>query len=103
MEIYQKAYFNIGMRFHAVVLQTLINGHNFVLDYTEPRKGKISGFLHDINQFDLYAERYISLQNSNIKLPVFDFNKSNIKADLDDKEIQSKLDIYIERLSEFAE
>lgn len=103
MEIYQKAYFNIGMRFHAVVLQTLINGHNFVLDYTEPGKGKISGFLHDINQFDLYTERYISLQNSNIKLPVFDFNKSNIKADLDDKEIKSKLDIYIECLSEFAE
>jgi polysaccharide pyruvyl transferase WcaK-like protein len=43
MRMFEKAYFTVGMRFHSVVLQTLLNGKNFVFDYTSA--GKTVGFL----------------------------------------------------------
>ena len=59
---YKGANFNIGMRFHSVVLQTIASGKNYVLDYTQPKIGKISGFLNDIDLDNFYASRYASLQ-----------------------------------------
>ena len=50
MEIYSDAYFNIGMRFHSVVLQTISSDKNCVLDSTEPKKGKTYGLLSDIEK-----------------------------------------------------
>lgn len=60
----------IGMRFHSVVLQTLLNGKNLVLDYTDPEKGKIVGFLKSIQAFDYYKESYVNLQTSDL-IPSF--------------------------------
>ncbi len=68
MKVYQNAYFCIGMRFHSVVLQTIVNGKNYVFDYTEPKKGKIQGFLNDIDKSSFYSNRYVCLQNENIDL-----------------------------------
>lgn len=65
MQVYQNAWFNVGMRFHAVVLQTIVSGKNYILDYTEPGKGKISGFLKNIDKNRFYKSRYISLQKTN--------------------------------------
>ncbi|MFH1360096.1 MAG: polysaccharide pyruvyl transferase family protein [Candidatus Omnitrophota bacterium] len=62
LEIFQNAFFNVGMRFHSIIFQTLSNGKNCILDYTEPHKGKISGFLKDIDPESFYASRYVSLQ-----------------------------------------
>jgi polysaccharide pyruvyl transferase WcaK-like protein len=53
----------LGMRFHSIVLQTVLNGHNIVLDYTHPSKGKIKGFFEQINALDKYKDSYINLQN----------------------------------------
>ena len=87
MKVFQSAYFNVGMRFHSVVFQAMLSGKNFVLDYTEPGKGKISGFIEDIDENGFYKNRYISLQNeSDIKFQsmkedvdkVFFRNKNNI-------------------------
>jgi len=44
MEIYSDAHFNIGMRFHSVVLQTISSNKNYVLDSTEPKKVKHMDF-----------------------------------------------------------
>lgn len=67
MEKYYDAYFCVGMRFHSIVLQTVLNGKNYILDYTEPQKGKIYGMLDELNIVDIYASRYTSLwDNSNI-------------------------------------
>lgn len=52
----------IGMRFHSVVFQTIVNGKNFVLDYTEPGKGKINGFMKDFFKNIDYQSRYSNLQ-----------------------------------------
>ena len=52
----------IGMRFHSVVLQTILNGQNIILDYTDPNQGKIGGFLKQLNAFDFYANSYVNIQ-----------------------------------------
>jgi polysaccharide pyruvyl transferase WcaK-like protein len=62
MATYRGASLNVGMRFHSVVFQTLLHGDNYVLDYTEPRKGKIRGFLDNVDTNGFYDSRYINLQ-----------------------------------------
>lgn len=52
----------VGMRFHSVVLQTTLNGRNIVLDYTNPEKGKIGGFLRQVNALEHYKCSYVNLQ-----------------------------------------
>lgn len=55
----------VGMRFHSVVLQTILNGRNIVLDYTDPDKGKIGGFLRQVDAFEHYKNSYVNLQSEN--------------------------------------
>jgi polysaccharide pyruvyl transferase WcaK-like protein len=99
MGVYKNAYFNVGMRFHSIVLQTILSGKNFILDYTEPNKGKIFGFLEDIDSSDFYKNRYISLQD--------EINESNIVNDISNKFeinqsfISNKLLVYTEKLKEY--
>ena len=56
----------IGMRYHSVVLQTILNGNNIILDYTEPNMGKTSGFLDELGYPEFYRDRYISLSRDSI-------------------------------------
>lgn len=46
----------VGMRFHSIVLQTILNGNNIVLNYTHPDKGKIVGFLKQIGAYESYRK-----------------------------------------------
>ena len=61
MNLYRNAEFCIGMRFHSIVLQTYLNGKNYILDYTHPTKGKIVGVLSELGIIESYKERYLSL------------------------------------------
>lgn len=98
IETYQNAYFNVGMRFHSVVLQTISSGKNYVLDYTEPKKGKIYGFLQDIDTNSFYNSRYISLQNDDISIDML--KDENNKFELNIDEIKKYLNIYLTKLQE---
>lgn len=62
MRSFSCAEYCIGTRYHSIVLQTLLNGNNYILDYTDPAKGKTSAFLHQIGGFDFYRKRYVNLQ-----------------------------------------
>ena len=97
IDVYRYADFNVGMRFHSVVLQTIASGKNYVLDYTEPNKGKINGFLQDIDNSGFYKNRYISLQEDKISTDII----SHIDEEfvLDEKNIKKSLNIYIELLT----
>jgi polysaccharide pyruvyl transferase WcaK-like protein len=98
MQTYSNAYFNIGMRFHSVVLQTISSGKNYILDYTEPKKGKIFGFLSDIDPNDFYVEKYISLQKDKITAEIIkDTDKSFL---LNKTKIMARLGIYTNKLKE---
>jgi len=61
MKCYYDASFCVGMRFHSIVLQTMLNGKNFILDYTDPNNGKIIGMLRELEIEDFYKNRYVSL------------------------------------------
>lgn len=61
MSLYYNAAFCIGMRFHSIVLQTVLNGKNYILDYTDSKKGKIISMMQEIGMLEDYKTRYISL------------------------------------------
>ena len=65
MELYYHAKYCIGMRFHSIVLQTMLNGNNYVIDYTNPDHGKISGMMRQLQITDFYSNRYFSLYKCN--------------------------------------
>lgn len=96
IDMFGNAYFNIGMRFHSVILQTLASGKNYILDYTEPQKGKISGFIEDIDVNKFYSDRYICLQVDTINA---DFIKNEDSRFAVNKEIVAdRLNVYHDRL-----
>ncbi|NPV38358.1 hypothetical protein BREVNS_0806 [Brevinematales bacterium NS] len=96
IETYQNAYFNIGMRFHAVVMQTMVSGKNYILDYTEPQKGKIIGFLSDIDKNGFYKERYISLQEQTIDSTIIRNEEDRFVFDIE--KVYVHLNVYVEEL-----
>lgn len=61
MRVYRNASICLGMRFHSVVLQSVLNGKNFILDYTDSRKGKIRGLLEQLSLASQLEGRYIHL------------------------------------------
>ena len=63
-EEYYSADCCIGMRYHSVLFQTVLNGKNGILDYTEPNIGKISGFLDVFNLVSAYEKRYVNIQET---------------------------------------
>lgn len=72
MEKIANAYACIGMRFHSVVLQTILNGNNIILDYTDPKTGKIGNFIRQIQAVQVYKNSYVNLQtelNDDISFP----------------------------------
>lgn len=98
IEVYQNADFNIGMRFHSVVLQTIASGKNYVLDYTEPEKGKIFGFLSDIDKDEFFKDRYLALQKDTITTDII--KNIDMRFDIHESKIIERLDIYIQKLKE---
>lgn len=95
LNVFRSAIYCVGMRFHAVVFQTLINGKNFILDYTEPEKGKINGFLKDFDANNFYEKKYLNLQiNSKTFNFIFDINNNSTKFEPEYKFIKDKLNIY---------
>lgn len=59
-DVYINAKACIGMRYHSVVMQTLLNGNNYIIDYTDPITGKIQSFINDLNISEFYSDRYYS-------------------------------------------
>lgn len=100
MDVYRSAIYNVGMRFHAIVFQTILSGINYVIDYTNPETGKTIGFIKDIDTNAFYAKRYINLQQQpvaiefqNVQPPRFSF---------DNERIQKTLNVYSRELRALA-
>jgi len=62
MDKYFSSFLCIGMRYHAVLFQTVLNGYNFILDYTDEDNGKTVGLLRQLNAEKFYTSRYVSLR-----------------------------------------
>ncbi|WP_320047860.1 polysaccharide pyruvyl transferase family protein [uncultured Ilyobacter sp.] len=105
MELFYNSFFCIGMRFHSVVLQTILSGRNFILDYTEPKKGKISGFVLDIDKKNFYDDRFLNLQedlDNEIDVNKFVSNEK-LEFSCDIKNIKIRLKNYYKELSKIGE
>lgn len=74
MDSYYHAAYCVGMRFHSIVLQTFLNGNNFIVDYTDPISGKIIGMMHEMEMIDFYKRRYYSI-HSDAETPTFDLSR----------------------------
>lgn len=60
-DVYAEAQACVGMRYHSVVLQTILNGNNIVLNYTDGKDGKIPGFIKMLDT-SFYDGRTFNLQ-----------------------------------------
>lgn len=99
MKLYRNASFAVGMRFHAVLLQTVLNDNNYIIDYTDPSKGKTIGLLNEMGLKDKYNNRYYSLQNDSGQLC---FNVNTNRHLIGSDKIRSFQDRYIAQLSQFV-
>ncbi|MBT8195009.1 MAG: polysaccharide pyruvyl transferase family protein, partial [Bacteroidia bacterium] len=95
MHVFKNAMLNVGMRFHSVVFQTMLNGNNIILDYTEPDKGKIGGFISDVDGNSFYQNRYINLQNMEaLDISITDDINENKSFEVDLNKLKEKTAIY---------
>ena len=100
MDRFANADICVGCRFHSVVLQTLLNGKNYVVDYTNKNAGKIKGF---IDLFGLEKElvgRYISLEDS--CSDIFSFSPLPQQIIVSDSMIEQYWEIYIDRIKKIG-
>lgn len=94
MAVYHQANCCVGMRFHAVLLQTFLNGRNFILDYTDPTKGKIINLLNLLSLREAFGKKYISLIN---RPPSFDFDiPVTQKVTVNNKQVMVVRNSYIQ-------
>lgn len=64
MDVYYNSYICVGMRYHSILLQTYLNGKNYILDYTDPKKGKTINFLNQLSILENFKDRYISYSSN---------------------------------------
>lgn len=81
MDYYLSARCCLGMRFHAVVLQTVLNGNNYILNYTSSKNGKIPGFVEQIKGEEFYKDRIVNLQGADSTFNISD-NSFNVSQDM---------------------
>lgn len=94
MDIYHNACLCIGMRFHAVLIQTILNGNNIILDYTDPKNGKIIELMRQLDMEDFYRDRYLSVPQVHGRIAINPFK--NISYTLDTTRIEQYYNNYTE-------
>ena len=86
-ELVLNAKATIGMRYHSVVFQTILNGNNFIFNYTGSKNGKIKGFLNMYDKENFYGNRVWNMQDEYkmdklrclVDEEYFDYQYSSIK------------------------
>lgn len=82
MDIYRNAGLCIGMRFHAVLMQTILNGNNIILDYTDPKKGKIIELIRQLDIEEVYKDRYLSVSKTHNDISINPFKNTPFRLDM---------------------
>lgn len=96
MDIYRNASLCIGMRFHAVLLQTILNGNNIILDYTDPKSGKIIELMRQLDMNDFYRDRYLSVSQVHEDITINPF--MDVPYELDTMRIEQYFNTYTDLL-----
>lgn len=98
LKVNASAYKCYAMRYHAVVFQTILNGNNYIIDYTDPIKGKINGFLENIEGCEFYRNRMVKLQENEKVIGGEDEIEKKYLPNL--KQLNHELDVYRKKLIE---
>ena len=101
MSIYRNASLCIGMRFHAILMQTILNGNNIILDYTDPKHGKIIELMRQLNIEDIYKNRYLSASQVHSKITIKPFENTPFKLDM--TRIEQYSDTYTKLITQTLE
>ena len=96
MSQYYNAACCVGMRFHSIVLQTMLNGKNIIVDYTDPKVGKIIGMIKEMGIEEKCQNRYMSLHNLTF-IPDFSINTIE-RIKIEDVRIDKYRTLYVEKL-----
>ena len=91
-EIIKNSKAAIGMRYHSIVFQSYLNGNNYILDYTEKKKGKIISFLNDNDPNEFFADRYYSLIDLNKGI---EFKITKDIFEYDNKIFEKTIEFYV--------
>ena len=86
----------IGMRYHSVVMQTILNGNNYILDYTDPENGKISGFINSLPSNGLLRRRVLFMQKEQKQGCIEQICKSLASGEVYNYKRSDVLDKYLE-------
>ena len=63
-------------------MQTILNGNNIILDYTDPKRGKIIELMRQLNIEDVYKDRYLSACQVHSKITIKPFGDTPYKMDM---------------------
>lgn len=70
--VYSKADICLGMRYHSIVMQTILNGNNYIINYTDSQTGKTIGFLKSLENAEVYyKDRTINIRDSESDFDIF--------------------------------
>ncbi|MBO5341838.1 MAG: polysaccharide pyruvyl transferase family protein [Lachnospiraceae bacterium] len=61
-ELYMNAEGCVGMRYHSILIQTILNGRNIVIDYSG-KDGKIQGFFAQYDKKHFYYDKMVDAGN----------------------------------------
>ena len=101
MDIYRNASLCIGMRFHAVLLQTILNGNNIILDYTDPKNGKIIEMMRQLEMEGFYRDRYLSVSKIHENITINPFK--DMPYELDTTRIEHYSNTYTNLITKTLE
>lgn len=95
MKVYYEALYCYGMRFHAVLMQTLLSGRNFIIDYTDPARGKIVGLMRQLGIEDNYRNSYAALANG--EMPILE-DLPHVDRTILLRKIENYMEVYKQNL-----
>lgn len=97
---YQNAELCVGMRYHAVVFQTILNGNNYIYDYTCSEKGgKIGSFIQMVNGEQFYDNRIVNLHGYTDTMSDMLRKRTNSRFKADTGEFIRKSQVIINNLN----
>jgi len=102
MQMFVSSAFCVGMRFHAMLLMTLLNGRCRILNYTGDKGGKIRGYLSDFDPdcfFD--SSRMLSLDSGQLDLSIFDKMLEDVRFEPPKELLENAFQTYRSVLSEY--
>lgn len=98
LRTYRFAEYCYGMRFHSIIFQTVLNGRNVVMDYTDSERGKIVGLLKVLDIYDDFVRqnRYYRLSDHQLLVKTPDLS---IPINISNEIIEKHMQIYIDIIS----